>query len=95
MIIFDWDEQECWQPMRFQTIGRLLYEDGNPNSQTLDCSINYEKKGGQSQRGRGQGRSSKGVLWNPKIVLWNVRGLNALNKEGGGGKTECQKRKLK
>jgi len=45
----------------------------------LDCSVNYDKKGWQSNRQR-KGEGLKLCIMKPKIVAWNVRGLNAIDK---------------
>lgn len=44
----------------------------------LACSINYDLKGGQSSRGKGKGPYC--FLMKPKILAYNVRGLNESNK---------------
>jgi hypothetical protein len=47
---------------------------------TLSCSINYDANSDSVWRDRNKGRVASGFFMKPKLLSWNVRGLNEGDK---------------
>jgi hypothetical protein len=53
---------------------------GKREVKNLECSVNYDARGVLSSRGKRKMRGHTNNFMKPKILSWNVRGLNERSK---------------